>query len=208
MISSISKYIRIALIAIFAGLVITVFIQHRNNKNLKEQVSVAVSNEKALFAEADSLKSTKQSLQLTIQQLRYFNDSINTKLLNAAEELDKKDKNIRQLQYQLAQSTRIDTVVFRDTLFKDPTVKLDTTLGDKWYTVNLGLRYPSTIIVNPTFNNETYTIFSYRKETVKPPKKFFLWRWFQRKQQIVEVNVIQKNPYTKNKEQRFIDIID
>lgn len=208
MISSISKYIRIALIAIFAGLVITVFVQHRNNKNLKEQVSVAVSNEKALFAEADSLKSTKQSLQLTIQQLRYFNDSINTKLLNAAEELDKKDKNIRQLQYQLAQSTRIDTVVFRDTLFKDSTVKLDTTLGDKWYTVKLGLRYPSTIIVNPTFNNETYTIFSYRKETVKPPKKFFMWRWFQRKQQIVEVNVIQKNPYTKNKEQRFIDIID
>lgn len=208
MISSISKYIRIALIAIFAGLVITVFVQHRNNKNLKEQVSVAVSNEKALFAEADSLKSTKQSLQLTIQQLRYFNDSINTKLLNAAEELDKKDKNIRQLQYQLAQSTRIDTVVFRDTLFKDSTVKLDTVLGDKWYTVKLGLRYPSTIIVNPTFNNETYTIFSYRKETVKPPKKFFMWRWFQRKQQIVEVNVIQKNPYTKNKEQRFIDIID
>ena len=208
MISSISKYIRIALIAIFAGLVITVFVQHRNNKNLKEQVSVAVSNEKALFAEADSLKSTKQSLQLTIQQLRYFNDSINTKLLNAAEELDKKDKNIRQLQYQLAQSTRIDTVVFRDTLFKDSTVKLDTVLGDKWYTVKLGLRYPSTIIVNPTFNNETYTIFSYSKETVKPPKKFFMWRWFQRKQQIVEVNVIQKNPYTKNKEQRFIDIID
>lgn len=208
MISSISKYIRIALIAIFAGLVITVFVQHRNNKNLKEQVSVAVSNEKALFAEADSLKSTKQALQFTIEQLRYFNDSINTKLLNAAEELDKKEKNIKQLQYQLTQSTRIDTVVFRDTLFKDPTVKLDTTLGDKWYTVNLGLRYPSTIIVNPTFNNETYTIFSYKKETIKPPKKFFLWRWFQRKQQIVEVNVIQKNPYTKNKEQRFIDIID
>lgn len=208
MISSISKYIRIALIAIFVGLVITVFIQHRNNKNLKKQVSVAVSNEKALFAEADSLKSTKQSLQFTIQQLRYFNDSINTKLLNAAEELDKKDKDIKQLQYQLTQSTRIDTVVFRDTLFKDPTVKLDTTLGDKWYTVNLGLRYPSTIIVHPTFNNEAYTIFSYKKETIKPPKKFFLWRWFQRKQQIVEVNVIQKNPYTKNKEQRFIDIID
>ena len=37
--------------------------------------------------------------------------------------------------------------------------------------------------------------------------RIFFVRWFQKKQKVVEVNVIQKNPYTDNVEQRFIEIV-
>ena len=46
-----------------------------------------------------------------------------------------------------------------------------------------------------------------KKETINPPKKFFLFRWFQRKHTILEVNMVEKNPYIENKNNRFIEII-
>ena len=48
----------------------------------------------------------------------------------------------------------------------------------------------------------------YKKETINPPKKCWLLRLFQKKHTILEVNVIEKNPYSENKQQRFIEIIE
>lgn len=45
------------------------------------------------------------------------------------------------------------------------------------------------------------------KQTIDPPKKFFIARWFQRKHTVVEVDVVQENPYCENKEERFIKVI-
>lgn len=46
-----------------------------------------------------------------------------------------------------------------------------------------------------------------KKETIDPPKKFFLCRWFQKKQTILEVKIVEKSPYIEQKESRFIEII-
>lgn len=43
--------------------------------------------------------------------------------------------------------------------------------------------------------------------TIDPPKKFFLCRWFQKKHTVVEVNVIQDNPYCTNRNEKFVKII-
>jgi hypothetical protein len=39
-------------------------------------------------------------------------------------------------------------------------VAIDTVVGDKWYNVELGLKYPDSIVVEPTFNNETIVLIS------------------------------------------------
>lgn len=52
-----------------------------------------------------------------------------------------------------------------------------------------------------------YIIVGYRKEIIDPPKKCFIARWFQKKHKVVEVNVVEKNPYIENKQQRFIEIV-
>ena len=94
-----------------------------------------------------------------------------------------------------------------DTLFRDPSFALDTLFGDKWYSVRLGLEYPSMIAVEPYFKSEKHIVVSSKKETINPPHKFFLFRWFQRKHNVLNIDVIEKNPYIDEQTSRYIEII-
>jgi hypothetical protein len=123
-------------------------------------------------------------------------------------ELGIKDKELQQMQYLLSKASKKDTIIFRDTLFVDSTLDIDTIIGDSWYNIELGLKYPNTITTTPTFTSEKYIIVNIKKETVNPPKKCWLARLFQKKHRVVEVDVVEKNPYIENKQQRFIEIIE
>lgn len=180
---------------------------YRTNEKLKEQLSVTMSNQKAFMTENSSLKDENKVFKFTIEQLNYYNDSILNKLNKVTKDLGIKNKSITQLQYLLSKAEKNDTIIFKDTIFKESVVSLDTTLGDKWYNINLKLYYPSTIITSPSFISEKYVVFSSKKETINPPKKWWILRLFQKKHTIVEVNVIENNPYIKNKQQRFIEVI-
>lgn len=57
----------------------------------------------------------------------------------------------------------------RDTVFQ-PMVKIDTTIGDKWYTLKLGLEYPNKVTTEPKFTSERSVVGHLKKETIKPPK--------------------------------------
>ena len=174
---------------------------------MQDKLSVSVSNEKAYADENSILKDKNRVFQFTVDQLEYYNDSLLTKMNDVRKELQIKDRDLKQMQYLLSEAQKKDTVIFRDTLFRDPLIKVDTLLGDRWYQMKLGLRYPSTIITEPKFISEKYIIMDYRKETIEPPKKCFLARWFQKKHKVVEVEVVEKNPYIVNKQQRFIEIV-
>lgn len=202
------KYIIIGLTLVFLTLVGTIIALTRVNKNLRNDLSTSKNNEKAYILENSNLKEEFRVFKLTIDQLNYYNDSIIEKMNKVRKELDIKDKEIKSLQYLLSEAQKTDTVVFTDTLFIDPNLNVDTTMGDEWYNLGLKLQYPSTIIVNPTFVSEKYIITNYRKETIEPPKKCWFLRIFQRKHKVVEVEVIEKNPYIDNKQQKFIEILD
>ena len=166
-------------------------------QDLKKEVCTLRNNQKAFIVENSSLKDESRAFKFTIEQLNYYNDSILQKMNNVRKELKIKDKNIKQLQYLLSVSTKKDTVLFTDTIFKDKSLALDTVIGDKWYNIRLGLKYPNLIYTEPTFISEKYIIVNKKKETVNPPKKFFLFRWFQRKHWVMEVHIKEKNPYIK-----------
>lgn len=201
------KYIRIGTIVLIAGLALSTYVLHNKSQNLKEELSISVSNEKAFMAENSSLKEDNRVFKFTIDQLEYYNDSLLTKMNEVRKELKIKDADLKQMQYLLSEAQKKDTIIFRDTLFRDPLIRVDTLLGDRWYKLKLGLRYPSTIITEPKFTSEKYIMVDYRKETVSPPKKCFIARWFQKKHKVVEVKVVEKNPYIENKQQRFIEIV-
>lgn len=207
MIQSIRKYINIGVVAIVGLLAISTYSLYRSNTSLKEELSVSKANEKAFIIENSGLKDQNRAFQFTVEQLEYFNDSLITKMNEVRKELKIKDRDLKQMQYLLSEAQKKDTIVFRDTIFRDPLVRVDTLLGDRWYQLKLGLRYPSTIITEPKFVSEKYIIVDYRKETVDPPKKCFIARWFQKKHKVVEVEVVEKNPYIENKQQRFIEIV-
>lgn len=202
-----SKYIKVIIAALIVSLSIGSYILYTKNQSLKEELSISVSNEKAFIAENSLLKDENRVFKFTVEQLNYYNDSILEKMNEVRKELRIKDKDLKQMQYLLSEAQKKDTIVFRDTIFRDSLVRVDTLLGDKWYQLKLGLRYPSTIITEPKFVSEKYIIVDYRKETIDPPKKCFIARWFQKKHKVVEVEVVEKNPYIENKQQRFIEIV-
>lgn len=197
------KYI-IILILILVGAVAYLSYQ---NRQLTTKYETSIKNVKAYDAQLSGLEGDNRVLKLTVEQLNYFNDSIIKKMKVVQKELGIKDKRLQQLQYEASHAQRHDTIVLRDTLFRDPQLKLDTIVGDKWFKTNLHLEFPSTIALKPEIELERYTFINGKRETVNPPKKFFLFRWFQKKMTVVTVTVKEKNPYVKNKESRYVEII-
>jgi hypothetical protein len=197
------KYI-IILILILIGAVAYLSYQ---NKQLTTKYETSIENVKAYDAQLSGLEGDNRVLKLTVEQLNYFNDSIIKKMKVVQKELGIKDKRLQQLQYEASHAQRNDTITLTDTIFRND-FSLDTIVGDKWFKTNLHLKFPSTIALSPEIELERYTFINGKRETVNPPKKFFLFRWFQKKHTVVEVNVREMNPYVKNKTQRFIQIIE
>lgn len=201
------RYVKLGAVLLLGLLIISTYILYTNNQTLKKELSVSISNEKAFIAENSILKNENLLFQFNIEQLNYYNDSLLEKMNAVRKELEIKDRDLKQMQYLLSEATKKDTVVFKDTLFIEPSLDIDTLIGDKWFQVELGLKYPNIVTISPTFISEKYIVVSTRKETINPPKKCWLSRLFQKKHKIVEVDVIEKSPYIENKQQRFIEII-
>jgi hypothetical protein len=200
-----NKYLVITIIVLFA--IIGAGwqqIQHANR-----MWEVAEANVKAYNEELSTSKNKNVALQLTVDQLSYFNDSVLQALDETRKELKIKDKNLKALQAIISGFTRRDTVtiVQVDTLFKEPTLDIDTLIGDAWYNLQLGLKYPSMIAIKPYFKSEKHIIVSSKKETVNPPKKFFLLRWFQRKHVVLHIDIVEKNPYVENENSKYVEIL-
>jgi hypothetical protein len=99
-----------------------------------------------------------------------------------------------------------DSIFFRDTIFKDNLVKLDTLLGDEWYKVKLELEYPNKIGIEAKYKTNLNVFASSSKEIIGTPKKCFIGRWFQKKHKVIRVDVIDKNPHAIITEKKFIII--
>lgn len=197
------KYI-IILILILIGAIAYLSYQ---NKQLTTKYETSIENVKAYDAQLSGLEGDNRVLKLTVEQLNYFNDSIIKKMKVVQKELGIKDKRLQQLQYEASHAQRTDTIILPDTLFVNPQLKLDTIVGDKWFKTNLHLEFPSTIALSPEIELERYTFINGKRETVNPPKKFFLFRWFQKKMTVVTVTIKENNPYVKQRESRYIEII-
>lgn len=197
------KYI-IILILILIGAIAHLSYQ---NKQLTTKYETSIENVKAYDTQLSGLEGDNRVLKLTVEQLNYFNDSIIKKMKVVQKELGIKDKRLQQLQYEASHAQRHDTILLSDTIFRN-NFSLDTIVGDKWFKTNLHLKFPSTIALSPEIELERYTFINGKRETINPPKKFWLFRLFQKKHTIVEVNIREMNPYVKDKTQRFIQIIE
>lgn len=186
---------------------ISLYWLYNRYQKLTAEYSISIENIKAYDAELSGLRDDTKVYKLTIEQLNYFNDSIIKRMKVVQKELGIKDKRLQQLQYEASHAQRADTIILKDTIFRDSQLKLDTIVGDKWFKTNLHLEFPSTIALKPEIELERYTFISGKRETVNPPKKFFLFRWFQKKMTVITVTVKENNPYVKNKESRYVQII-
>lgn len=188
---------------ILAGAIVILAIDKGKAEN---NWKTATANVKAYDELLSSSRNKSVSYQLTIDQLNYVKDSILQELKKTQKELKVKDSNLKSMQYIITTVEKVDTIILQDTVFYAK-VNMDTTIQDNWYKLRMKLSYPDTIIISPSFKSEKNIIISSRKETVNPPKKLWIFRLFQKKHKVLQVDVVEKNPYTTNSESRYVEII-
>lgn len=202
------KYIRLAIAALIVGLLISLSILYTKFTTLQNDYSIAVGNEKALLHSNSNLQHDIGVLQLTVDQLSYFNDSVLVKLDSVRNALKVKDKDLQYLQYMYSSMEKKDSIVFiKDTIFVRD-LHIDTTLISKWYNLNLKLDYPNSVVVAPEVTSEQYVIIHSNREPIKPPKKCKIGQWFQKKHTVLNVEIMEENPYIKQKNNKFVKILD
>ena len=182
-----------------------IYMVHQN-RTLTAKYETSIENIKAYDSQLSGLNNSNKVFKLTIDQLNYFKDSILIKMNEVRKELNIKDSKIKQMQYKLSHVGKPDSVILKDTVFVE-SFKLDTIIGDEWANTHLIMKYPNYIKFTPKFKLESFLFVESKKETVNPPKKFFLFRWFQKKMTVVTVTIKENNPYVKQRESRYIEII-
>lgn len=200
---SYKPFILFGITAIICGLIL---FKGRELKRYKTLYEKELQNVEAYRANNAGLQDYVRQYQMTMDDIRASKDSVDRKLAEVVDELKIKDKKIEYLQYQTKTIYKTDTIQVQDTIIAD-NVSLDTIIGDKWYNVKLRLKYPSTVVVSPTFKSEQYVVVNTKKEYNKTPSKIFFIRWFQKKHWVTEVDVKERSPYIINKESKFIKIV-
>lgn len=194
------------MIAILLPLISNIVVHYKNATRYKELYNRTLNNERAYNYNEKHDLNKSLLFQQTISELKQSNDSLIQELLLVKKKKKIKDRNLQEVSYQIATTTKTDTINFVDTIFVNE-VNIDTTLTDKWYKLNLSLRYPTTFVVTPTFNSERYVLISTKKVYNNKPSKVFFIRWFQKKHTEISVDVEEKNPYITINKQKYIKVI-
>ena len=193
-----------------AALLVMLCVTCSSRAGILRDYETSKQNEKALLAEIANNQDDIQELCMAMSTLENLSDSISQKLTAAKSKTNSKDREIKNLQYMLSTfSMQTDTVYLTDydTVFRDPDFEIDTLLGDTtWLNVWLHMSYPNIVHADITAKSEKEVVISNRRETIDPPKAFFLCRWFQKRHTVTTVDIIEENPYITSQQSRFIKI--
>lgn len=191
----------------YSILIVIILLMCNKINILHKQLDNSINNEKAYAIENSKLIERNRVFKLSIDQLEYYNDSLLVKMKKIANENNIKDKKIKMLQYQLEHFIKRDTILVRDTIFRESDFILDTCITDEWNKSCIHLAYPNIIALSNEYKNDKYVILNSHKELIKP-RKWFLPKLFTRKHIIVEILVVDKNPYVTTSKQRYVEIIN
>lgn len=201
------------------GIIGTIWYQTQKISSLEKQVSQQSVNLKSYmqgmqsYVTKDNVLHT-QSIQQeqTIQALQASKDKVDQALQDSLHKWKIKPSTVTQLG------------VITDNLHNEKTVALPTKQGKLLdSTINLSDQpYISETLTikqdtNPSLGykvtrkldvSDTLTlVWHTKKETVNPPRKFFLWRLLQKKQLVGYADVVHSNPYIKTNSQKFVHIV-
>ena len=204
--NKIKLYIILIITTLFIGLCTTIGIQNHKLNKAKNELEVSEINYKALENECNKLTSDNIEYKLTVTQLSLSQDSLTSALNRARINLGIKDKEIKRLEYIASQAQKTDTLYIRDSIFLN-NVKIDTTIQDgKWYKCNIHLESPNIVSISPEFTSEK-SVFTHTEKVILNPKKCKFARLFQKKSTIIKTEVVENNPYIKNTQERFMEVI-
>lgn len=89
----VKKYIRIGIVILMSLLAVSTYTLYNRNKDLKDEISISMSNQKTFIVENYSLKNENMVFKFTVEQLNYYNNNILEKMNQVRKELNIKDGN-------------------------------------------------------------------------------------------------------------------
>lgn len=199
------KYIYPAIVAIICILSLCLVSQCNNTSKYKALYEKELQNVEAYQVANSGLEGEIRQQKMTISELNSSLDSIDRKLVSTMQQLKISGNKVKEMQYQLGQANKIDTIVIPDTILVT-NANIDTTVGDYWYNIRLQLKYPSTVITEPVFHSEQYIYIINEKKYVGGKSKCFFINWFKKKYIATEVKIEEKNPYINVINQKFIKV--
>lgn len=155
------------------------------------ELSAARGEARVFRLRADELASSRDTLMMRMDSLRR---AAGVRL-----------RDLRAVHWRETVVERVDTLWLADSIV---IADLDTVVDDGWTRVGLSLRAPREVSVGVSVRNETSLIVRARRETVRPPRRFPLFRLFQRKRTVVEVEALEGNPRCTERARRHVEIID
>lgn len=204
----IKQYIKWVVLGLILALCVTCAIQCSTNRKLQERYDHATTNEKSLLDRIEGQDGEIIEYQSTIATLTHTKDSVIQNLLKQKENLNIRNSELRTMMSMASQYHATDTIRLTDTIFKEPDFSLDTCLQDEWRNMCIGLKYPGDIRTDATMRSQKEVYVTAKRETVEPPKKFFLCRWFQKKHTVTRVYIKEENPYITAEENVYIRVVD
>ena len=207
---SLNRVIRASVVVAILALII---IGVRRCKSAEDKLEGYETNWIALSNENNKNAKSSKLYEFKLSQLKYINDSLMNAMDSVRKSLNIKDKNTKGLGYVKSTILIHDTVLVNRIRDGDKTISIDTTINKKWYQIQLDYRgskcneCKDTLIVSPKVTSEKYVVISTQKEYVDTPKKFWIQRIFQKKDEVIDVKVVETNPYIYSNENRFVKVI-
>ena len=206
---SLNRVIRVSVVVAILALII---IGVRRCKSAEDKLEGYETNWIALSNENNKNAKSSKLYEFKLSQLKYINDSLMNAMDSVRKSLNIKDKNTKGLGYVKSTILIHDTVLVNRIRDGDKTISIDTTINKKWYQIQLDYRgskcneCKDTLIVSPKVTSEKYVVISTQKEYVDTPKKFWIQRIFQKKDEVIDVKVVETNPYIYSNEDRFVKV--
>jgi hypothetical protein len=205
-------------ILIGLGMLLITFniIQYKQVQSLKKDNLVLNNNVKSyatgLVKWRDEYQRSHAKLtemKLTLAEVYASKDSLTILAVKVIKEGKIKGKTINKLgvivstlEAQLNVKPTDPVVIQADTSIKC------VTLTDSSFLVNEICYNDSGPMTSLIYGINTQSlIFTHDKVTIAPRRKFFLRRWFQKKQIICNIEIINDNPYIVTQDSKFIELI-
>lgn len=207
----ITIYKWIAILAIVATTIGSIFYLKHRVTVLEADVSAKEINIKSMergmliFVDKNKVLHTQTvQMQSSIAELEYSKDSVTHALLDSIKRwkiVQRSVTEVGQIQQKLDQTTVIHyapgSYAQKDTTYDFSVLP---------FIINTVSFTHDSAVNHLEVNDSIALIFHDHKETIAPPKKFFLFRWFQRKQLVNEVDVVHSNKLIKTTQQKFVHI--
>lgn len=208
MLSKLIPYTLLIKVLLIASLLTGAYFYVKSDLKVRAELSATTIN----------LKSTQAGLKLTqdkegqwhalviqqeqtLSQFKASTDSIQQSLLTDIKKykisLNKVDQ-VGQIRTKLIRDTAIVYKPGKDTTYD---------LSDRPDLVHTITLKANTLKDSLAIYNTQDLVFHDKRETINPPRKFFLWRLFQKKQTVVDAEVVNSNKHIITTNQEFIHII-